>query len=77
MITPDNQVPLDDSENSDAQDQQSQQDIHSNGFDDSPEPGDTVDYADPDKLQQAYDASEPAYTLHLDDDPDKDTSADE
>ena len=68
MITPDNQIPLDDSESSEADDQQSQQDIHSNGLDDTPEPGDTVDFADPDKLRQAYDASEPAYTLNLDKD---------
>ena len=77
MITPDNQIPLDDSENSDSEDQQSQQDIHSNGFDDAPEPGDTVDYADTDKLTQAYDASEAAYTLNLGDDGDNDTSDDE
>ena len=66
MITPDNQIPIDDSQSDDAEDQQSQQDIHSNGLDDVPEPGDTVDFADPDKLQQAYDASESAYTLDLD-----------
>jgi hypothetical protein len=68
MIIPDNQIPLDDSENSDADDQQSQQDIHSNGLDDTPEDGDTVDYENPDKLKQAYDASESSYTLNLDDD---------
>ena len=68
MIIPDNQIPLDDSLGSDADDQPSQQDIHSNGFDDVPEPGDTVDYANPDKLEQAYDAAEPSYTLNLDDD---------
>jgi hypothetical protein len=66
MITPDNQIPLDDSESSEAEDQQSQQDIHSNGLDDAPEPGDTVDFADPDKLKRAYDAAESAYTLNLD-----------
>jgi hypothetical protein len=71
MIIPDNQIPLDDSENSDAEDQLSQQDIHSNGLDDAPEPGDTVDFEDPDKLQRAYDASESAYTLNLDEDDDK------
>jgi hypothetical protein len=75
MITPDNQIPLDDSENSEDEDQQSQQDIHSNGFDDAPEVGDTIDDADPDKLQQAYKASEAAYTLDLGDD--GDTSDDE
>jgi hypothetical protein len=66
MITPDNQIPLDDSDSSEAEDQLSQQDIHSNGLDDAPEPGDTVDFADPDKLKRAYDASESAYTLNLD-----------
>ena len=65
MIIPENQIPLDDSDSSEADDQQSQQDIHSNGLDDAPEPGDTVDYSDPDKLKQAYDASESSYTLHL------------
>jgi len=68
MIIPDNQIPLDDSDSSEADDQQSQQDIHGNGLDDVPEPGDTVDFADPDKLQQAYNASESAYTLNLDED---------
>jgi hypothetical protein len=69
MITPDNQIPLDDSDNSEADDQQSQQDIHSNGIDDAPEPGDTVENdSEPDKLQQAYDAAESSYTLNLDDD---------
>jgi len=68
MIIPDNQIPLDDSDNSNAEDQLSQQDIHSNGLDDIPEPGDTVDYSDTDKLKRAYDASESAYTLNLDDD---------
>jgi hypothetical protein len=72
MIIPDNQIPLDDSESQDSEDQPSQQDIHSNGLDDIPEPGDTVDYADPDKLTRAYDASESAYTLNLDDDAPKD-----
>ncbi|CAN5338367.1 hypothetical protein BH09BAC6_BH09BAC6_12260 [soil metagenome] len=68
MITPDNQIPLDDSQDADSSEQPSQQDIHSNGFDDAPEPGDIVDDAAPDKLEQAYDASEPSYTLNLDDD---------
>jgi len=67
MITPDNQVPFDDSDNSDSEDQQSQQDIHSNGLDDTIEPGETDDSADPEKLSRAYDAAEPAYTLNVDD----------
>jgi hypothetical protein len=73
MITPDNQIPLDDSQDSDAEDQQSQQDIHSNGIE-MEEPGDIYDSDDPDKLEQAYDAAEPSYTLNLDDD---DTSDDD
>lgn len=68
MIIPDNQIPFDDSDSSEADDQQSQQDIHGSGIDDAPEPGDTVDFDDPDKLKQAYDASESSYTLNLDDD---------
>jgi hypothetical protein len=67
MIDPENKIPLDDSENSDSEDQQSQQDIHSNGFDDTNE-GPTEDdgSADAANLQQADRASEPAYTLNLD-----------
>jgi hypothetical protein len=69
MIIPDNQIPLDDSDNSEADDQQSQQDIHSNGLDDAPEPGDTVDNdSEADKLKQAYDAAESSYTLNLGED---------
>jgi hypothetical protein len=67
MITPENQIPLDDSENSDSEDQQSQQDIHSNGFDDNSDPATEDDgEADADRLQQADKASEAAYTLDLD-----------
>jgi len=76
MITPDNQVPYDDSDSSEADDQQSQKDVHGNGIDDVPESGDTDNYADPATLQQAYDAAEPSYTLNLDDD-DTDTGDDE
>ncbi|HEY2581828.1 MAG TPA: hypothetical protein VGI43_08480 [Mucilaginibacter sp.] len=67
MITPENQIPYDDEDSSEAGDQQSQKDIHANGLDDAPEPGDTANFADPDKLQQAYDAAESSYTLNLDD----------
>ena len=76
MITPDNQIPIDDSDSSEADDQQSQKDIHSSGLNDIPEEGDTVDYADPDKLTQAYDASEASYTLDLGEG-DSDTSDDD
>lgn len=67
MITPDNQIPPDDSETEDDE-QLSQQDIHSNGFDDDIYPADNDDETD--ALNQAYDASEPSYTLDLDDDED-------
>lgn len=70
MITPDNQIPLDDSEDQDAEDQQSQKDIHGNGFDDDFEDGDVLDEDNADNLQQAYDASEPSYTLDFNDDDD-------
>ncbi|MEO8886283.1 MAG: hypothetical protein ABI367_09490 [Mucilaginibacter sp.] len=72
MITPDNQIPIDDQNDNDADDQLSQKDVHSNGLDDLPESGDTVDYADTDKLQRAYDAAESAYTLDIGDDGDTD-----
>ena len=70
MITPGDEIPLDDSYEDDADDQQSQKDIHSNGFDeeneiDLDELDATVDAAG---LQQAYDASESAYTLDDEDD---------
>ncbi len=67
MITPGNVLPPDDSDNSEADDQQSQKDIHSNGFEDLPEPGDVDDSASPANLEEAYRASESAYTLDLDD----------
>jgi hypothetical protein len=66
MITPDNQIPPDDSETED-EEQLSQQDIHSNGFDDV-EPTDDEDETE--ALNQAYDASEPSYTLGLDEEED-------
>jgi hypothetical protein len=73
MINPEDQIPPDDTFDDDAEDQQSQQDIHSNGFDD--EELENIDEdADPADLQQAYDAAEPSYTLNLDDD---DTDDDE
>jgi len=66
MITPENKVPLDDFDNDDADDQQSQQDIHSNGFeahiDDS---ADDIE-ANTDLLDQAFDASEASFTLDAD-----------
>jgi len=67
MIEPQDDLPLDDSQASEADDQQSQKDIHSNGFDESPEPVGGDDTSDADRLQQAFDAAEPSYTLNLDD----------
>jgi len=66
MITPDNKIPLDDAENSDADDQQSQQDIHSNGLDEENEPIADDGSTDADRLQRASDASEPSFTLDTD-----------
>jgi len=67
MILPGNDFPLDDTEDDDAEDQQSQRDIHSNGFDEEDEFIDE-DTTDPDQLAQAYDAAEPSYTLDEDED---------
>jgi hypothetical protein len=66
MITPDDQLPLDDAEGQDDE-QTSQQDIHSNGFDDDELISDNTEDQSQ-ALQQAYDASEPSYTLNLDGD---------
>ena len=78
MITPDNQIPLDDQNDSENDDQQSQQDIHGNGFDDLPEDGDHVENdTDPNKLKQAYEAAESAFTLNLGEDGDGKTDDDE
>jgi len=65
MIDPENEVPLDDAEDSDKEDQISQQDIHSNGFDEDFHPADD-DTPNIDKLQQASDASEASFTLDVD-----------
>jgi hypothetical protein len=65
MITPD-KIPVDDSENSESEDQQSQQDIHSNGLDEQFDPN-APDSAPPiDLLRQASDASEASFTLDAD-----------
>jgi hypothetical protein len=67
MITPENNIPLDDQQNSEAEDQQSQKDIHSNGLENTgttPEVGE--EEADTGMLNQAYDAAEPSFTLKTD-----------
>jgi len=63
MIDPIDELPIDDADHSGNDDQPSQQDIHSNGFDDAYE--DVVEDTTPetDQLQQASDASEPSFTL--------------
>ena len=70
MIQPDDELLPDDSEPEDVE-QTSQQDIHSNGFDDDDLiEDDTEDESD--ALSRAYEASEPSYTLNLDDEPQDD-----
>jgi hypothetical protein len=66
MISPDNKIPTDDSENSDAADQQSQQDIHSNGLDEKFDSSAEESAPAIDLLRQASDASEAAFTLDVD-----------
>jgi len=72
MITPGDEIPLDDSYDDDADDQQSQKDIHSNGFDEENEldPDEENMPADIEGLEAAYGASESAYTLDDEDDDD-------
>lgn len=65
MINPDDQIPLDDTEDSDKEDQMSQQDVHSNGLDEERIPTAESDQPAIDLLQQASDASEPSYTLDV------------
>ena len=68
MITPEDKVPQDDAQDADNEDQLSQQDIHSNGFDEFTEPLDDDNVDNTDALRRAYDAAESSYTLNLDDD---------
>ncbi len=67
MITPDNKIPLDDSENSQADDQMSQKDIHSNGLEEEDVPTHDDGSTDADRLRRASDAAEPSFTLNTDD----------
>ena len=66
MITPENNIPADDRQNDGAEDQQSQQDIHSNGFDDEADSAEQTSANDADNLQQADAASEASFTLDVD-----------
>lgn len=64
MINPDENLPVDDSSSNEADDQQSQKDIHSNGLEEK-----IVEekHASKDLLNKAYRASESAYTLNTND----------
>ena len=66
MIDPDDIIPLDDSDDSDKEDQMSQQDIHSNGLEEERIPQAESDQPAIDLLQQASDAAEASFTLDLD-----------
>jgi hypothetical protein len=77
MITPDNQIPIDDSDSNESDDQQSQKDVHSNGLNDFSENAVGEDNVDTDKLQRAYDAAEASFTLKLGEDGDSDTGDDD
>ncbi|MEO6851491.1 MAG: hypothetical protein ABI203_03115 [Mucilaginibacter sp.] len=66
MINPEDKIPVDDAEDSDKEDQMSQQDIHSNGLNENNKPTEGNIYPETDRLQQASDASESAFTLNVD-----------
>ena len=61
MINPEDQIPLDDQEGADKEDQQSQQDIHSNGLDEENIARPTNNEPEEDLLNQAYRSSQSAY----------------
>ncbi len=63
---PEDNVPLDDAVNSESEDQQSQKDIHSNGFDENFDKSEEIELPEVDLLKQAFDASESSYTLDVD-----------
>jgi hypothetical protein len=76
MINPENNIPIDDSQASESDDQQSQKDLHSNGFDTTNVAPSDEEEASPDMLEQAYDAAEPSFTLDDGEEP-SDHSSDE
>jgi len=65
-INPEDNVPLDDAVNSESDDQQSQKDIHSNGFNENFDHPEGNEKPNTQILKQAFDASESAYTLNVD-----------
>jgi len=68
MIIPDDRVPQDDLQGEEKDDQMSQEDVHSNGFDEYEEPLDDDNKDESDALAQAYKAADSAFTLDFDDD---------
>jgi hypothetical protein len=69
MISPEDEVPFDDSDDADKEDQMSQQDIHATGIDPDPKELEEGKNANPDLLKQSFDASEASYTLNINDAP--------
>ncbi|WP_316751205.1 hypothetical protein [Pedobacter gandavensis] len=63
---PEDNVPIDDAVNSEADDQQSQKDIHSNGFDEDFDKPTEIEQPPIGLLKQAFEASEAAFTLDVD-----------
>ena len=61
MINPTDQIQLDDQDDADKADQKSQEDIHSNGFDEENIPRIAINQASSEFLDDAYRASESAY----------------
>ncbi|HEY4196761.1 MAG TPA: hypothetical protein VGM63_14555 [Mucilaginibacter sp.] len=61
MINPEDQIPLDDQEGEDKSDQQSQQDIHSNGLEEENISQPANQDAPIDLLDQSYRAADSAY----------------
>jgi len=66
MITPDNNAPFNDNEDLEADDQRSQQDVQSDGFDDVAPTEEQKSAAEIDILSQADRASEASFTLDVD-----------
>lgn len=65
MINPEDNLPIDDTQNSEADDQQSQKDIHSNGLEGTIDREGDEEEVSEERLNQAFDASEPSYTLDV------------
>jgi hypothetical protein len=66
MITPKDNFPLDDSMDTEPDEQRSQQDIHGNGLGDEFVSHDDDQTPETELLEQAMDAAEPSFTLEVD-----------